>query len=136
MESTHIFLTKTLRSIDSSLIPSCSARAWYTCSRPHPKHTPATPTINYLGGLLHHHLTDVDHSELLKEMEECLVEVFTAMLGEMEISHIHQLQNSGRGRGRDDTTPQRERREVSTCRPAGHPWSHSGQHWCERCDLQ
>ena len=93
--STHIFLTKTLRSIDSSLIPSCSARGWYTCIKPHPKpHPSATPTRPHLGRLLDHDLADVDHSELLEEVEEGLVEMFTAVLGKMEVSHVHQLQDS------------------------------------------
>ena len=43
----------------------------------------------YLRRLLHNDLTDVDHSELLKEVEEGLVQVLTAVLGKMGISHIH-----------------------------------------------
>ena len=64
----HIFLTKTLSSIDSSLIPSCSARDWYTCSKPHPPATPTATPPPYLGGLMHDNLTDVDKSELLEEV--------------------------------------------------------------------
>ena len=52
----------------------------------------------YLGGSLHH-LSDVDHSELLKEVEECSVEVLTAVLGEVGIRHVHQLQHSAGARG-------------------------------------
>ena len=52
----------------------------------------------YLGGSLHH-LSDVDHSELLEEVEEGSVEVLTAVLGEVGIRHVHQLQHSAGGQG-------------------------------------
>ena len=74
-------------------------------------------------------------------MEEGFVKVLTAVLRQVKISHVHQLQDSERkenerregeeGRGGGE----REKREMGemgrgtcTCTPAVHPWSRYGQH--------
>ena len=119
-------MTNTLSTMDSSLRPSRSDKAWYTCRET--KHfflkensvqhgalknactystEMYTATLYYsmcrvyikhnsYSGSLLYDITDINYPEVLKEVEECLIEVLIAMLtwrGSNQLSKRHQHHN-------------------------------------------